>query len=416
MPSPAPLSLLSILAVVAVSAVSAVDLPAASPADDGLTESTSKAAPDSPELPSQARLSQPASYRVDFRVAVTPPAKTQQLRVWVPLPASDDVQEIGDRELNTFPRSVAPEIGTEPQYGNTFAYFEFDSPTGAQLITHRFTATIHQADWQVDYRRVEQPEQWPNSFTKYRQDDPRAAESEQLREVMGQLERPAQLEGSAPLEGLASTQLKGLASRESSTRRLLSSMRWVDKNLTYDHVNASLQANPLHGLIHRRGHCSDYHGLCSNLARRAGYPSRIVYGLHMFDKASPSHCKLELFLPPYGWVSYDLSETQKLTTEIAHRDGLSDGEKQSRIERVRGRTMRGFRENSWLAVTRGTHYDLVPAAEAGPVPVVRTIYAEADGVPLPEPDPANDQQRTFAWMTLYRVDGDAAAKPYDQLD
>jgi hypothetical protein len=36
------------------------------------------------------------------------------------------------------------------------------------------------------------------------------------------------------------------------------------------------------------------------------------------------------------------------------------------------------------------------------VPVVRTIYAEADGFALPEPDPANADKREFAWMTVHR--------------
>ncbi len=44
-----------------------------------------------------------------------------------------------------------PIIDSEPEFGNTFAYFEFDSPDGAQLISHQFTAKISQLDWDVDY-------------------------------------------------------------------------------------------------------------------------------------------------------------------------------------------------------------------------------------------------------------------------
>jgi hypothetical protein len=32
---------------------------------------------------------------------------------------------------------------------------------------------------------------------------------------------------------------------------------------------------------------------------------------------------------------------------------------------------------------------------------VRTTYAEADGVALPEPDPANEQRNTYSWMTVH---------------
>jgi hypothetical protein len=47
-----------------------------------------------------------------------------------------------------------------------------------------------------------------------------------------------------------------------------------------------------------------------------------------------------------------------------------------------------------------------PASQ--PVSVVRTIYAEADGVPLPEPDPANAKQREYAWMTIHNYVPDHA--------
>ncbi len=155
-------------------------------------------------------------------------------------------------------------------------------------------------------------------------------------------------------------------------------MRWIDQNLTYDHVNASLSADPMHAMLHRCGHCSDYHGLCGTLAREIGYPSRVLYGLQMFDKGSPSHCKLEVFLPPYGWVSYDLSETQKLALKIAADESLTSQERESLVCAIKDRTMRGFRENTWLLVTRGVNYELAPPASKR-VSIVRTIYAEADG-------------------------------------
>lgn len=350
----------------------------------------------SPAMPYQAKTSRTATYQVDFRVAVTAPHGTEKLRVWLPLPTSDSVQQVSQRHLKTFPRELEPTIQTEPIYGNRFAYFEFDHPTGAQLITHQFRAAIPQLDWNVDYETVFQPERWPAAFDKYQRADPRLGGSSQLDEAMDQV--------------------AGMATTQRPTDQFLASLRWIDQNLSYDHAVASLEADPMHGLVHRRGHCSDYHGLCQTLSREVGYPSRVTYGLQMFDKASPSHCKLEVFLPPHGWVSYDLSETQKMVQEISSDTSLSPAEQQNRIAAVRQRTRRGFRENTWLRVTRGTHYPLAPPAEASRVPVVRTIYAEADGTPLAEPDPSNPNQKRFAWMTIHRVDGDDAAKQFQELD
>ena len=343
----------------------------------------------SPTMPSRGTKSRAATFRVDFRVAVAAPAKTRKLRVWLPLPPSDGDQQISERRIETFPRQVAPSIESEPVFGNSFAYFEFDSPSGAQQIRHQFTATVHQLDWNVDYAAVERPEVWPESFDPFQRPDARADQAGEFRALVAQINERA----------------------ESDSDRLLSAMEWVDQNLTYDHKQASLTADPMHALIHRRGHCSDYHGLCGTLAQKIGFPSRVVYGLQMFDKGSPSHCKLEVYLPPYGWVSYDLSETQKLAKQIAADKSLSAAQREARVGVVRERTMRGFRENTWLLVTRGVNYELAPRSSR-PVSVIRTIYAEADGVPLPEPDPGNDQQRTFAWMTMHRVDelGSAARR------
>jgi hypothetical protein len=104
-------------------------------------------------------------------------------------------------------------------------------------------------------------------------------------------------------------------------------------------------------------------------------------------------------------VRYDLSETQKLALK-----------KPSLADRVKDRTMRGFSENTWLQVTRGVNYQLAPPASKR-VPLVRTIYAEADGEPLPESDPSSAQQTTFAWMTMHRVDEVGnAAKRFDEID
>ena len=179
----------------------------------------------------------------------------------------------------------------------------------------------------------------------------------------------------------------------------MKAIEWVDQHLTYDSANASLTADPAHGLIHRRGHCSDYHGLCGTFAREIGYPSRVLYGLQMFDKGSPSHCKLEVYMPPYGWVSYDLSETQKLAVKVSKDEKLLPEKRKEKADLIRQRTLDGFRENTWLLVTRGENYPLAPSASK-PVSIIRTIYAEADGIPLEE-GAATD---AGTWLTMQRVD------------
>ena len=59
----------------------------------------------------------------------------------------------------------------------------------------------------------------------------------------------------------------------------------------------------------------------------------------------------------------------------------------------------GFGKTQWLLVTRGENYPLKPAA-ANPVSIVRTIYAEADGIRLKE----GAAVEAGTWLTMQRVD------------
>ena len=118
---------------------------------------------------------------------------------------------------------------------------------------------------------------------------------------------------------------------------------------------------------------------------------------------------MEAYLPPYGWVSFDVSETQNLVNLIKKQTELSPELKDELIKAATDRLSSGFRDNTWYSQTRGTDYDLVPPAKKR-APVVRTIYAEADGIALPEPDPANSAKREFAWMTIHKYTPDKAVK------
>jgi hypothetical protein len=341
---------------------------------------------------SSPSLTDPVTYEVDFSAVITPPYHTKVLKVWLPIPQPDSIQQISGSELTTFPEQVVPQVATEPVYGNKFAYFEFHEPLGAQIIRHRFTATVQNAHWNLDAAVVDLPDKWPRELAGYLAPDP-IAEAAGFREVIRSF---------------------ALDPRD-RTSGLFAAIDWIDKNLAYDHINASLRADAAHAFTKRHGHCSDYHGLCATMGRALGYPTRVTYGISLFPKNSPSHCKFEAYLPPYGWVSFDVPETQKMVAEI-QTSHLLDGAAKDRLSAAaRQRLMSGFRENSWLLVTKGTEYELVPKASR-PVHVVRTIYAEADGEALPDPDPANKDKREFGWMTVHAYKADKpVSQPFKDL-
>ena len=336
--------------------------------------------------------SNPVTYDVDFSVVVTAPYKTKLLKVWLPIPQSDFGQQVGESTITSFPADEKPQISTEEVYGNKFAYFEFREPHGAQIVRHRFRITVWELQWNLDPKKIAAIRTWPAEFDKFRQGDSQAVIVDERFHTL--------------LEEIVPTRGNPLAD-------LGKVMTWVNGNFEYNHIDASKRASALHALEKRHGHCSDYHGFCASMGRAMGFPTRVTYGINTFPKSSPSHCKLEAYLPPYGWVSFDVSETQRLVSKIQKDDSLDPADKQRLVQAANGRLLSGFRDNTWYAQTRGTDYHLAPPATKR-VPVVRTIYAEADGVPLPDPDPANVEERRFAWMTAHKYTPDRPISyPFD---
>jgi transglutaminase-like putative cysteine protease len=338
-----------------------------------------------PTQPYTATRSTPVTYDIDFRVIVTAPQNTKKLRVWVPIPQSDKGQEVKTGTFSTFPVEVKPMTHTEPVLGNTFAYFEFDNPQGAQIISHSFRAAVWEQRWAVDPTKVVRIEKWPASFDPFRRGESRVVVDDKFKKLAEQI----------------------AGGKSNPSEELDAILGWAHDNLTYDHTNTSLVASSEHALDKKRGDCSDYHGLCASLGRSLGLPTRVVYGLHLFPKNLPCHCKLEAFLPPYGWVSFDVSETQRLVRAIEANPDLKADEKAAFVKAAAERLRSGFRDNTWLMHSKGTDYDLAPKA-AQKVPLVASIYAEADGKALPAPDPADVTRREFAWMTAHKYTSDRA--------
>jgi transglutaminase-like putative cysteine protease len=328
-----------------------------------------------PDLPYQAKRSSPMTYEVDFRAIITAPYHTKRLRVWLPMPQSDAAQEVEEVSLGAFPQKVEPKVATESVFGNKFAYFEFDHPEGAQIVRHKFKVKVWELHWDIDPSKVVSVPRWPAGFDRYLKSDQTVVVDKRFQTLVKEIVP----ERKNPAEDL------GLV------------MDWLNANMKYDHSRASLQASSEHALTQKTGHCSDYHGLCAAFGRALGFPTRVTYGMNTFPKNSPSHCKLEAYLPPYGWVSFDVSETQKLVNDIK-KAGSDERKKEELVRAAVTRLRSGFRDNTWFLQTRGTDYELAPPASKR-VPVVRTLYAEADGVPLPDPDPANPKKTEFAWMT-----------------
>src|SRR5262249_42276862 len=179
-----------------------------------------------PSLPYQAKRSNEVTYDVDYRVIVTAPQGTKKLRVWVPVPQDDAGQKIEGTTFEVFPMMVKPTFHTEKVFGNLFAYFEFDNPQGAQIITHAFKATVGDLHWNVDAAKVSKVTDWPAALEPYRRAESKILIDDQVTKLAGEV----------------------TAGKKGPAAEMAAVMDWIQENLTYDHSDTSLVASTAHAL------------------------------------------------------------------------------------------------------------------------------------------------------------------------
>ena len=327
-----------------------------------------------PDQPYTAKMGKGVTFDVSFDVVFTAPYGTKQAEVWLAVPTSDNTQQV--EAYRTEPAALSNQ--TEPLYHNRLVHFSYDKPQGGQIIKQSFKVTTHELRWDLDPEKAAIVKGWPESFARYLRNEEKVVVDENARalarKIIGEEKNPV---------------------RQS---RLL--MSYIMKTLNYDHTTCSLEASSVWALDKKAGHCSDYHGLATALARACNIPARVTYGINPIPKNSPTHCKAEFYFAGYGWVSFDISETQKVVKKIEKDATLDDAAKGEKIKDVMDRFEKGFRDNTWYKVANGTSYPLVPATKSGTPALVRTAVIEADGKPLQDPDPGNANLREFAWMTV----------------
>ncbi len=327
-----------------------------------------------PNQPYTATMGTGVRYDVSFDIVFTAPAGTKQAGVWLPVPKTDNVQQV--KGYRTEPPPATDEA--EPLYHNHFVHFTYENPKGGQIIRQNFEVTTHELRWDLDPAKATIVEEWPNSFEPYLRSEPKVVVDQRAKglahKIVGQEKNPV------------------------LQARLLT--HYIMKTLNYDHTTCSLEASSVWALDKKVGHCSDYHGLATALARAINIPAKVTYGINPLPKNSPSHCKAEFYFAGYGWVSFDISETQQLVKKIEKDDQLDAVAKNNKIKSVMDRFEKGFRDDTWYKIADGTSYVLAPATKDETPALVRTAFIEADGKTLQDPNPGNATLREFAWMTV----------------
>ncbi len=286
----------------------------------------------------ESRLERAFQVTYDVRWEALPPA-AGQVRIWIPLAASDRYQTIRRRLIRS---SVPYRITRDPQYGNDILFLNLHPPLPQSLgLSIRYEAVVQGENVLL------LP---PTPDSAGQGDDFRAdLQSNRYMVVDEEIQELAQA-----LTGAAQT----------PAQKAQAIYRYVIERMTYEKETPGWGlGDTSRACAVGTGNCTDFHSLFISLARAAGIPARFKIGLPVPQRAQGEipgyHCWAEFFLEGIGWVPVDASEAWKDRAKIDYFFGTYDPNR--------------------LMVSRGRDIRLVPPSSQGPVNIFFFPFVEVDG-------------------------------------
>ena len=285
-----------------------------------------------------------------------PPAGTQALDLWLPVPHADANQEVANLKIE----SPVPYTIERGAFGNQILHLrlaKYDSAAGrnAPLVV-RLTAQITRRE-HLNLRVS------PAAATA-----PKRAKQEKPDPNLARWLAPDRL---VPLDPQIRQQAQDVVAKAHATTNLEKARaiyEHVVSTVVYDKTGQGWGRGDIYYACDaRRGNCTDFHAIVIGYCRALGIPARFSIGLPLPAQRGKGeikgyHCWAEFYTPETGWVPVDASEAAKDPSRRAYFFGAHD---ENRVE-----------------FTRGRDVELAPK-QAGPLLNYFVYpYAEADGQPL----------------------------------
>jgi hypothetical protein len=290
----------------------------------------------------------PVSSAFDFSyvVRVDPPSGSNKIRVWMPLPSTDQFQTISEVQITS---PVRVQIHKQRQYNNRYAYFDVDSARVRTGFEVRVAFHVVRYERRLDFTSSKLlPDPPPQEIAPFLQPD-------SLFPVDGataNLSRQLTEDVSDPLE---------------KARRIydyvISSMRRSDQAPNAGRGDTA-RAVELH-----QGNCADFHSLFITLARAAGIPARIEIGFSLPEDQRQGTLAgyqnwAEFYVNGLGWIPLDAWESSQQSGNPHEQFfGLLDAHR--------------------VMISTGRDVALTPAAPAARLRSVAYPYIEANGQASP---------------------------------
>lgn len=365
-------------AVAAMGAVALGAMAAPAFAKDASAAAQSQAASDKPaSAASSSSASGDAeltttSGTVTFDVDMSGYPQGSAVRLWLPVPVSDEYQQVSDVEY-TAGGGVQGQVNTD-DLGNQMLYVEWGAD--ADPADRTATLSFHAVRDEI---RVE-PQDMVESGQPGKDEEPYLQGS-----TMANISDPSVQERAARItEGLDTYLDKARAVYD-----------WVYDNMVRDDsVEGCGQGDVCALLTTRSGKCTDINSTFVGLCRAASVPAKEVFGIRMNadNITTNQHCWASFFLPGTGWIPADPADVLKAVLK-------NDWSKDDPEALEKKEYFWGGWDSQRVQLSAGRDLTLVPAQDEGPLNDFGYPYAEVDGAAVDFYDPEN-----FSYTASFKAD------------
>jgi transglutaminase-like putative cysteine protease len=281
------------------------------------------------------------TFQFTYAGTITDLKPGQTVRVWLPVPPSNDDQDV---TILTEETPSAARVDREPVYGNRILYFQ----------------SLADAEGKVPFKVV----------YRVTRREVKGESSKETQEDMARLARLLKPDAKVPIDGKPLELLKDkpVPENQMEAARLLYDV--VNNHMRYSKEGTGWgNGDSVWACESRHGNCSDFHSLFISLARSQKIPSVFEIGFPLPEKRGAGdiggyHCWAKFKAAGKGWIPVDISEANK------HPE-------------MKGYYFGNLTEDR-IAFSTGRDLELVPRQDGPPLNFFVHPYAEVDGKALPK--------------------------------
>jgi len=234
-------------------------------------------------------------FTYHFTVNDIPPG-AKQVRVWVPVPQTDQHQSVRVLAMKT---PVKSRMTREPEYGNRMMYAEIQN------------SAADKAEFTLEYEVTRRE----YSRGDYAQLEPRDQKPSLVPASMNRLIAPDNL---IPTEGkIKELAVEVTGSESGAVAKAKAAYDYFFTTMRYDKTGSGWgRGDAVWACDAKRGNCTDFHSPFIGVLRSDGIPARFDMGFPLPENKDKGeipgyHCWAEFYVRKTGWIPVDISEAWK---------------------------------------------------------------------------------------------------------